>query len=250
MRLILNLAAFCLLVGSFQACVSNKKYNELLAAKEATDSALAETQSQIQTLQGENEELQATLESERERMNGEIEDLRGDMSSMQSQVADLKGKLNLSEQELNQLVEQVNANFEAYNNSGMKLERRDGRMFVVTSQPIQYNVGSAGLSKDERAAIEELANVLKENPELKILVEGHTDNLKYPAGGYDNWDLSVSRAMGVVRQLLREGVNPDQVAAAGFGDSMPAASNDDTDGKAANRRTVIAPRINMTPIDN
>ena len=250
MRLILNLVALSLLVGSFQACVSNKKYNELLAAKEATDNALAETQTQIQSLQDENQELQATLETERERLNGEIEDLRSEMSGMQSTVSDLKSKLNLTEGELNELVSQINANFDAYEKSGLKLEKRDGRMYVTTSQPINYGVGSARLTSDERAAIKELADVLKANPEVKILVQGHTDNLQYPAGGYDNWDLSVSRAMTVVRQLVREGVNPDQVAAAGFGESMPAASNDTDEGKAQNRRTEIAPRINLTPIEN
>jgi len=250
MRLILNLVALAMLVGSFQSCVSNKKYNELMAAKEATDQALAETQTQLQDLQDVNQELQGTLESERERLNSEIEDLRGDLSGMKEQVAEVTSKLNMTEGELKNAISQINGAFEAYENSGLKLDRRDGRMIVQTETPIQYRVGSASLSSDERAAIESLANVLKENPELKILVEGYTDDLQYPAGsGYNNWDLSVSRAMSVVKQLLREGVNPDQVAAAGFGESMPVGSNETDEGRSQNRRTEVAPRLNFTPME-
>ena len=250
MRLILNLVALALLVGSFQSCVSNKKYNELMAAKEATDQALAETQTQLQNLQDENQELQATLESERERLNSEIEDLRGDLSGMKDEVAEMTSKLNMTEDDLKEAISRINGAFDAYENSGLSLERRDGRMVVQTETPIQYRVGSAALSSEERGAIEALANVLKENPELKILVEGHTDDLQYPAGaGFNNWDLSVSRAMNVVKQLLREGVNADQVAAAGFGDTMPIGDNESTDGRSENRRTVVTPRFNVEPIE-
>ncbi len=250
MRLILNLVALALLVGSFQSCVSNKKYNELMAAKEATDQALAETQTQLQNLQDVNQELQATLDSERERLNSEIEDLRSDLSGMKSQVSEMTSKLNMTEEQLKNAVSQINDAFTAYENSGLKLVNRDGRMVVQTETPIQYRIGSAALSSDERAAIESLANVLKENPELKILVAGHTDNLQYPAGaGYNNWDLSVSRAMNVVKQLLRQGVNPDQVAAAGFGDTMPVGTNDSDEGRSENRRTEVTPRMNIKPIE-
>jgi chemotaxis protein MotB len=249
MRLILNLVALSLLVGSFQSCVSQKKYNELLSAKEATDQALAETQAQVQSLQDENEELQATLEEERERLNGELEELRSDLNNTKDQVAEVQEKLNMTEEQLNSLKEQINGAFNAYSESGLTLEEREGRLYVVTKENIQYSIGSARLSSSERGALDELANVMKENPELRILVEGHTDNLQYPAGaGFNNWDLSVSRAMGVVKYLLRQGVNADQLAVSGYGETMPAASNDSADGRSQNRRTVVRPDVDLGPV--
>lgn len=246
MRLILNLVALCLLVGSFQSCVSSKKYNELEAAKEATDQALAETQAQVQNLQEENQELQSTLESERERLNGEIEEIRSELNQTESQISEVREQLNLTEGQLNTIREQLSGTFETYENSGLSVERREGRLYVMTEQPLQYRIGSASLSSDERAALDELANVLKENPDLRILVEGYTDNLQYPAdSAMDNWDLSVMRAMNTVRYLLRQGVNPDQVAAVGHGETSMFGSNDTDEGRSENRTTVIRPDVNV-----
>lgn len=249
MRLILNLVVLSLLIGSFQSCVSKKKYDELMAAKEATDQALAETQSQVQTLQNQNQELQATLESEKQRLNGEIAGLRTDLNNTKSQIAQVQEKLNMTEKELNDLKMAINGTFEKYKNSGLTLEDRNGRLVVMTKQPIQYRVGSSSLSRDERKALEELANVLKANPELKLLVEGHTDNLKYAAdSGMDNWDLSVMRAMNVARQLIRNGVKPEQLGVVGRGETMPVGPNDSTEGRQQNRRTVVSPDIDLAPL--
>lgn len=249
MRLILKLVALSLLVGSFQSCVSQKKYNELMSAKEATDQALAETQAQVQNLQEENQELQQTLEEERERLNGQIEDLRSDLNSTQEQVAEVRDKLNMTEEQLNEVMSSINSTLDAYKESGLSVENRDGRLYVVTEEPFQYRIGSARLSSAEREALTELSNVLKENPDLRILVEGHTDDLQYPAdSAMDNWDLSVMRSMNVIRYLLDQGVNPDQVAAVGYGETMPAVPNDSDENRSQNRRTVVRPDFQVGKI--
>ena len=241
MRQIIGLLILCLALGSFQSCVSKKKFDELQAAKDATDQQLAETQAQLQSLQEENEELQATLESEKERLNTEIPSIKEDLDATKSQMAQVEEKLNMTEEELTALREEIDGIFGAYEDSGLSLEERDGRLYVMTDASTTYRTGSAALTRSERDAIGELAETLKNNPELKILVEGHTDNQKYPSGGYDNWDLSISRAMGVVRELLRQGVNPDQVAAVGRGETMPVGDNSTADGRSENRRSVVAP---------
>lgn len=241
MRQIIGLLILVFALGSFQSCVSKKKFDELQAAKDATDQALAETQAQLKTLQDENAELQATLESEKERLNGEIASIKSDLNATKSQMAQVQEKLNMTESELAALKEEINGIFGAYTDSGLKLEERDGRLYVMTDAAPKYRTGSAALTRAERDAISQLAETLKSNPKLKILVEGHTDSQKYPAGGYDNWDLSISRAMGVVRQLLRAGVDPSQVAAVGRGETMPIGDNGTADGRAENRRSVVAP---------
>ncbi len=249
MRLVLKLLIFSLAIGSLQSCVSKKKYDELLAAKEATDQALAETQAQVKALQDENAELQSTLESEKERLNGEISAIRADLESTKNQMAQVQEKLSMTEEELNAIKAKIDGIFATYEDSGLTLEERNGRLYVKTSQSIQYRSASSSLSYDERAALEELAETLKNNPEVRVLVEGHTDNKKFIAdAGMDNWDLSVRRAMGVVRQLIKYGVNPDQVAAVGYGEYMPAADNETTEGRKENRRSVIAPNVNISDL--
>lgn len=245
MRQIIGLLIFCLAVGSFQSCVSKKKFDELQAAKDASDRALAETQQQVKTLQDENQNLKTTMEQEKTRMNNEIATIRQDLDATKGQMAQVQEKLNMTQQELQNIKNEINGIFNAYKESGLTLEERDGRLYVVTEQPVQYRTGSAALSRAERNALAELANTLKNNPKLDILIEGHTDSQKYPSGaGYDNWNLSVDRAMNVARELLKRGVSADQIAVVGRGATMPADDNSSAAGRAKNRRTVVAPEIN------
>ncbi|MFN7115916.1 MAG: OmpA family protein [Saprospiraceae bacterium] len=244
MRQIIGLLIFCLAVGSFQSCVSKKKFDELQAAKDASDKALAETQQQVKNLQDENTNLKSTMEAEKTRMNNEIATIRKDLDATKGQMAQVQEKLNMTQQELDNIKKEINGIFDAYKTSGLTLEERDGRLYVVT-EPVTYRSGSASLSRAERNALAELANTLKNNPKLDILIEGHTDSQKYPRGaGYDNWNLSVDRAMSVARELLKRGVSADQIAVVGRGDTLPMEDNGTAAGRAKNRRTVVAPEIN------
>ncbi|MEM6379096.1 MAG: OmpA family protein, partial [Bacteroidota bacterium] len=244
--LILNFLLVVFALSALQSCVSKKKYDELTAAKEATDAALAETQTKVQSLEEQNADLESTLESEKERLNGEIAGIRSDLDATKSQMASVESKLNMTQKELEDLKAEINGIFGAYEDSGLSLKEMDGRFYVVTD-PVNYRSGSYGLSKDERDALAELAETLKANPEVKILVEGHadTDKVKAGAGYADNWELSTKRALRVVRELVKNGVNPDQVAAVGRGDSMTTG-----DGKDADRRTVVLPDPNLSTLKN
>lgn len=246
MRLILNFLLVVFALSALQSCVSKKKYDELTAAKEATDAALSETQTKVQSLEEQNAELESTMQSEKERLNGEIAGIRSDLDATKSQMAQVSEKLNMTEKELADLKTEINGIFGAYKDSGLSLKEMDGRLYVVTD-PVSYNSGSYGLSRDERNALAELAETLKANPELKVLVEGHADSDKVKAGaGYaDNWELSSKRALRVVRELVKNGVSPSQVAAVGRGDSMTTG-----EGKAADRRTVVLPDPNLKSIMN
>lgn len=249
MRLILKLVIFCLAVGSIQSCVSKKKYDELLAAKEQTDQALAETQANLQTLQGEKDALAAELESEKTRLNGEIASIKADLDATKGQVAQVQEKLNLTEAELAKLKEEINGVFNAYSNSGLTLEERDGQLYVNTATPVNFRSGSSRLSKDQRDAIDALAETLKSNPNLHILVEGHTDNKKFKAdSGMDNWDLSVRRAKAVVARLIRQGVDASQLTIAGKGEYEAIGDNGTAEGRAQNRRTVVQPKPKLGEI--
>jgi len=83
---------------------------------------------------------------------------------------------------------------------------------------------------------------LEKNPDIHIMVEGHTDNVPYNGSGQvkDNWDLSVKRATSIVRIIAENSdVNPSQLTAAGRGEYLPVATNETSQGKAKNRRTEI-----------
>lgn len=87
--------------------------------------------------------------------------------------------------------------------------------------------------------VERIAAILKpyDNP---VHVEGFTDNLPMRSGRYPtNWELSAARAATVVRMLSNGGVNPDRLAAVGYGEFRPIADNNTAAGRRANRRVVL-----------
>lgn len=246
MRLIVRLLIICLAVGSLQSCVSKKKYDELSAAKAATDQALAETQAQVKELGEEKDALAAEMEAEKTRLNGEISSIKSDLDATKSNMAQIQEKLNMTEAELNAFKEEINGIFNTYKESGLSLEERDGRLYVTTSEPFNYGSGSSYLSKAERDAIDAMAETLKSTPNAKILIEGHTDSQKFKAdAGMDNWDLGYARAKAVANRLIRGGVAASQIALSSRGDSMPAADNGSSEGRAQNRRSVILPNPDL-----
>src|SRR5690606_27311711 len=104
-----------------------------------------------------------------------------------------------------------------------------------------FKSGSANVEEKGKEAMKLLADVLSKNPDINILVEGHTDNIPIKTATYkDNWDLSVGRATSIVRLLTDDyKLVPPRVTASGKGEFSPKASNDTAVGRAKNRRTEI-----------
>ena len=153
MRLVLNLLVVVLALGSMQSCVSKKKFDELLASKAAADKALAETQTKVANLEKENADLKTQLEAEKARLNGEIANLRKDLDATKAQISAVQQKLDMSQAELTKIKNEVNGIFSAYKSSGLTAEERDGRLYLISSAPLDYKSGSFGLSKTQRDAV-------------------------------------------------------------------------------------------------
>jgi len=117
-----------------------------------------------------------------------------------------------------------------------------GVVFIDISDKMLFKSGSHELTSGAKAILGKVARVLKEQPGMEIMVEGHTDNVPYTAGVLrDNWDLSVKRSTAIVRVLQNSyGVSPSRLIAAGRGEYKPIASNEAAAGRASNRRTRIA----------
>jgi chemotaxis protein MotB len=114
-----------------------------------------------------------------------------------------------------------------------------GLVVAVATDHVLFETGSAEVSPLGRRILAALAPTLREltNP---LLVEGHTDTVPLHRGGYDNWNLSTDRAVAVVHLLqYRFGIDPRRLAAIGYGEYRPVASNLTTHGRALNRRVEL-----------
>jgi chemotaxis protein MotB len=124
-----------------------------------------------------------------------------------------------------------------------------GVVYIDISDKLLFTTGKYDVTNNAKVVLGKVAAVLKNQPDIEFMVEGHTDNVPYRSGVLmDNWDLSVKRATAVVRILQKQyGLDPAKMAAAGRGEYKPIADNSSKDGRAANRRTriVILPQLDQ-----
>ncbi|HVT84829.1 MAG TPA: OmpA family protein [Chitinophagaceae bacterium] len=122
-------------------------------------------------------------------------------------------------------------------------------VYIDISDKLLFKSGKYEVTDQAKLVLGKVAQVLKNQPDIEFMVEGHTDNVPYRNGVLlDNWDLSVKRATAVVRILQNQyGLDPAKMAAAGRSEYVPVASNDTPEGRAANRRTriVILPQLDQ-----
>jgi chemotaxis protein MotB len=204
---------------------------------------------QVEQLQANNTALQKNLDALKQQVSGMSQDnsaLSNQLNSCQqnSQAVARKyaaSKAILDEQsenvkKLQQRLDQGLADFES---KGVKVYTKDGVLFVEMEDYLLYKSGSSTLSDSGKKALEPLVTVLKDYPNLRVIVEGNADSVKFKKGTMDNWTLSTERANGVVRVLRDYGMDPSRLIAAGKGRYNPVADNSTAEGRAKNRRTDI-----------
>ena len=124
-----------------------------------------------------------------------------------------------------------------------------GVVYIDISDKLLFKSGKYEITEPAKVVLGKVATVLKNQPNIEFMVEGHTDSIPYKSGVLlDNWDLSVKRATTVVRMLQKEyGLDPSKMSAAGRADYLPIATNLTSEGRALNRRTriVILPQLDQ-----
>ena len=101
---------------------------------------------------------------------------------------------------------------------------------------IHFDIGKSTIKAESQPIIDALFDMLKSNPDLKVSIEGHTDN----TGNADaNKKLSIARAQAVMDALIKKGIAKTRLTSTGFGQEVPVADNRTEDGKAKNRRVEI-----------
>ena len=217
-----------------------QEYNELstLSAEQ-----LSEKEKQNRELLVQLQEKEAKLAEESAR----LEKLQGDLSSRSARVNELEGLIAAKEAKMQRLKDAVSAALSGFEGKGLTVERKNGKVYVSMENKLLFGSGSWAVGDQGRSAVVNLAKVLRQNNDIDVLIEGHTDNVPYGGKGAvtDNWDLSTKRATAIVRILVNNNVDPKQITAAGRGEFLPMASNNSVSGKAKNRRIeiILAPNL-------
>jgi chemotaxis protein MotB len=216
-------------LGLTSGCVSSGKFRHTQAEADQ----LRERTVQLETALSAS---QAELEAERQKA-AELQSKVGDLSSSKTKLESAKAELEKKSMEYEKMAAALRGQIEA---GRIELTELRGKMTVKMKDKILFSSGSARIGKEGKEALSAVAGVLAGIQDKLVRVEGHTDNVPLGRGGFaTNWELSTARALAVVRLLQDSGVDPARLAAAGYGEFQPIASNDTPEGRSENRRIEI-----------
>ncbi|MEC7782913.1 OmpA family protein [Leeuwenhoekiella palythoae] len=222
-----------------------KNLQESYDALEANSSkALAENSKQNRELLAQLDEKQADLAAEQTR----LEKMQRDLTERSRRVEELEAMIAAKDAKMRALKDAISKALVDFEGNGLTVEQRDGKVYVSLENKLLFESGSWNVGAKGKQAVNQLGSVLAQNPEIAVLIEGHTDDVPYGGNGplKDNWDLSTKRATAIV-EILRQNaqIDPKNLTAAGRGEFAPVATNSTAEGKAKNRRieVILTPKL-------
>jgi chemotaxis protein MotB len=234
-----------------------KECNDLTAEnarkKAALENELAALQKQVDYLNTNNTQALKQLENLSVISSSQAESIKKSLDNISSKDAYIQGlqsALNKKDSLNLVLITNLKGAIGNLDDKDINIKVDKGVVYIDISDKLLFKSGSYEVAERAKEVLGKVAMVLKNQPDIEFMVEGHTDNVPYRGTGIltDNWDLSVKRATSVVRILKDQyGINPAKITAAGRGEFLPVSDNSTADGKAANRRTriVILPQLDQ-----
>lgn len=215
-----------------------------LAEKTASLNALEERYNELEDESSKTaDQLSAELRAKSNLLNEKEETLSQREKSLREMQAIIARQDSITNR-LNSILRNALLGFQ---DDELSVEVKNGKVYVSMSDKLLFKSGSAAVEEKGKEAIDVLAGVLQKNPEIDVLIEGHTDNVPIKTAQYkDNWDLSVARATSIVRLLAdNHDLDEQRLTAAGRGEFQPRATNETKEGRALNRRTeiILSPKL-------
>ncbi|WP_369049455.1 flagellar motor protein MotB [Tenacibaculum sp. UWU-22] len=259
-----------LIVLSLTSCVSKKKYVALEQQYNDTRANLQKTTLEKEKLEANFAKIEKHVEDYNRKLNA-LHNLNSDLQHQNDVKLDLVGNTtvisNSLKKKMQKILEDVApselANAKTLKDSmnvallhnfqksvkDMQLGKSDGIdvnidktvVMISVSDKLLFNTASYKVKKKAYTVIEKIANIIKSDPSIDVMVEGHTDSRTiHNAVVEDNWDLSVKRATSIVRIFQNNfGIQANRLIPSGRGASVPLVSNDTAENRAKNRRTRI-----------
>lgn len=236
------------LLADFTAADKNLKTLQASykALEKDSNDALSSNIDKNRELLAKLEAKEKSLAAEQERLNK----LKADLEASSKRLNELESYIAAKEASMNKLKETLSKSLKAFEGKGLTVEQRNGKVYVSMENKLLFGTGSWAVGAEGKTAVVAVGKVLADNPEISVLIEGHTDNDKILGaigGGIENnWDLSTKRATAIVNILSEnKGVKKENLTAAGRGEFAPLMSNDTAEGKAKNRRIeiILTPKL-------
>jgi len=198
----------------------------------------------LQTNMSKNRDLLSQLDAKGKALAIEQERLNKSSQRLQEMETLIAAK----EAAMKKLKETLSKALNSFEGKGLTVEQKNGKVYVSMENKLLFNSGSWSVGSEGKKAVVEVGKVLGDNPDISVLIEGHTDDDGFSSSGpiANNWDLSTKRATAIVAILSEnKAINKQNLTAAGRGEFSPLASNSTAEGKAKNRRIeiILTPRL-------
>ncbi len=220
----------------------------ILSGSEAeTRKLLSQLQSTQTDLQKREDQLNVLSRSVDEKRRN-LEELKAELDQRNARLLELENILTRKDSAVNTLKRKVSDALLGFENQGLTVTEKNGKVYVSLEEKLLFKSGSTDVDPKGVSALKKLARVLEQNPDISIMIEGHTDDVPVIQGSAfkDNWDLSVQRATSIVRILL-DGttINPTRLIASGRGEFLPVDRAKTPEARQKNRRTeiILTPKL-------
>lgn len=209
---------------------------------------------ELMSLKGQCDQLQENYQQLRNQsskkmqaMVDQLEELQRDLAQREKRLAEVEAMLNRRDSTIRAIEKKVADALLGFRDKGLTVEVKNGQVYVSLSNKLLFASGSTKIDQSGQQALRDLAAVLKEQPDITIMVEGHTDDVPVSNLGQikDNWDLSVMRSTEVVRILVESGLQSTRVIPSGRSQFIPKVEGSTPEARASNRRTeiIISPKL-------
>lgn len=253
----------------------NGAYADLQGKLRDAQDALAKNKSDVEKYSDKSKSLQSTIDELNKQIDflrtnnttvlGQLKDLSvvtgaqaesikkslENIGSKDLYIQDLQGSMARKDSVNMALVMNLKGAIGDLNDEDINIKVEKGVVFVDISDKLLFKSGSFNITDKANIVLGKVAKVLAAQPNIEFMVEGHTDSKQLLGNNTvleDNWDLSVKRATTIVRILQEKyGLDPKRMTAAGRGEYLPVADNNNPENRAKNRRTriVILPQLDQ-----
>jgi chemotaxis protein MotB len=217
--------------------INSELENQLNSLKTGSSEEIARLMEKLQQTQTDLQKREDILKSAQK-----------ELEQRSIRLKELEDALRQKDDAVKQLRQKVMDALLGFNNKGLTIHEKNGKVYVSLDEQLLFKTGQWEVDPKGQQALASLAEVLGQNNDINVLVEGHTDDVPMRGTGMvkDNWDLSVMRATAVTRILLKnKSVDPKRITSAGRGEFFPIDEAKTPGARQKNRRTeiILTPRL-------
>lgn len=225
------------------------KLNKQLSSSEKDNAKLSGDLQNTQTQLLKKQDELSILSGQLNRQKQSLDSLSSQLQLREKRVNELENVLKQKDQAAADLKKKLSDALYNFENKGLTITQKNGKIYVSMDESLLFASGKTAVEPKGIEALKNLAKVLDQNPDINIMVEGHTDDVPMHGNGEikDNWDLSVMRATSVTKIILSSspGINPKRISAAGRGEFFPLDPAKTAEARKKNRRTeiILTPKL-------